>query len=55
VILINLGDEAFVVARGDRIAQLIIAPVSAVAFTKREVLDATVRGENGFGSTGHKA
>ena len=55
VILINLGDEPFVIARGDRIAQLIIAPVSTVAFTAKDRLDETERGAGGFGSTGHKA
>ncbi len=52
VILINLGQESFVVSRGMRIAQMIIAPFSHVAFALVEELDATARGEGGFGSTG---
>jgi dUTP pyrophosphatase len=52
VILINLGQEEFTVRRGDRIAQMVVAPVSAVAFSERDDLDATERGSNGFGSTG---
>jgi len=52
VILINLGQEEFAVRRGDRIAQMVVAPVSAIAFTESDDLDATERGSNGFGSTG---
>ena len=52
VILINLGPENFVVRRGDRIAQLLIAPVVQAAWRETEALDATARGEGGFGSTG---
>ena len=52
VILINLGAEPFVVKRGDRIAQLVIAPVPRVEFVVVEDLDETVRGEGGFGHTG---
>ncbi|MFD2264772.1 dUTP diphosphatase [Lacibacterium aquatile] len=54
VILINLGPDPFVIERGMRIAQLIIAPVSQVAVVEVEDLDATVRGVGGFGSTGVK-
>lgn len=54
VILINLGKDPFVIERGMRIAQLIIAPVSQVAVVEVEDLDATVRGTGGFGSTGVK-
>jgi dUTP pyrophosphatase len=54
VILINLGKDPFVIERGMRIAQLIIAPVSQVAVVEVEDLDATVRGVGGFGSTGVK-
>ena len=52
VILINFGAEAFVVRRGDRIAQMVVAPVSAVTFNEKETLDETKRGSGGFGSTG---
>jgi dUTP pyrophosphatase len=52
VILINLGEETFEIRRGDRIAQMVVAPVSAVGFTEKENLDATERGSSGFGSTG---
>ncbi|HTJ56814.1 MAG TPA: dUTP diphosphatase [Devosiaceae bacterium] len=52
VILINHGDEPFIIRRGDRIAQLVVAPVTAFAFDEAEDLDKTARGENGFGSTG---
>lgn len=52
VILINHGAAPFTVRRGDRIAQLVVAPVSAVHFEEQEGLDATERGTGGFGSTG---
>ena len=52
VILINLGDVPFEIRRGERIAQLVVAPVSQVNFEQRETLDATERGAGGFGSTG---
>lgn len=52
VILINLGTEPFSIARGDRIAQLIAAPVQMARFTEVEELDDTARGAGGFGSTG---
>jgi dUTP pyrophosphatase len=55
VILVNLGEEDFSIRRGDRIAQMVVAPVSAVAFEHKETLDDTERGANGFGSTGHRA
>lgn len=55
VILINHGDETFIIRRGDRIAQLVVAPVMAFAFSEVETLDETARGAGGFGSTGHKA
>jgi dUTP pyrophosphatase len=51
VILINLGAENFVVQRGDRIAQTIIAPVTHVEIVPVDTLDDTGRGEGGFGST----
>lgn len=50
--LINLGDADFVVQRGDRIAQLVVAPVSTVRMVVEERLDDTERGTGGFGSTG---
>jgi dUTP pyrophosphatase len=52
VILVNLGDEPFAIRRGDRIAQLVVAPVAAAEFEEMETLDETVRGSQGFGSTG---
>ena len=52
VILINHGGEPFEIRRGDRVAQMVVAPVSAVGFSKRETLDDTERGAGGFGSTG---
>jgi dUTP pyrophosphatase len=52
VILINHGDAPFEIKRGDRIAQMVVAPVSAVGFSERDRLDETERGAGGFGSTG---
>ena len=52
VILINHGTETFVIERGMRIAQLIIAPVVSALWDEVESLDRTVRGAGGFGSTG---
>jgi len=52
VILVNLGQEKFRLERGDRIAQLVVAPVSQVVLTERDRLASTQRGEGGFGSTG---
>jgi dUTP pyrophosphatase len=52
VILINHGTEPLVVRRGDRIAQLVIAPVTQVEIATVDELGATVRGQGGFGSTG---
>lgn len=52
VILINLGEEDFVIRRGDRIAQLVIAPVASAAWLEVESLEETARGAGGFGSTG---
>ncbi|CAH1659111.1 dUTP diphosphatase [Chelatococcus asaccharovorans] len=52
VILINLGQEPVVIARGMRIAQLVIAPVVQVALREVEAVDETARGSGGFGSTG---
>ncbi|MFN4204277.1 MAG: dUTP diphosphatase [Tabrizicola sp.] len=52
VSLINLGTEAYTVRHGDRVAQLIVAPVVQVAFSVVEGLNQTERGAGGFGSTG---
>jgi dUTP pyrophosphatase len=52
VILINLGDQSFVVRRGDRIAQLVVAPVLRAELRRVATLDDTPRGGGGFGSTG---
>ncbi len=52
VILANLGSEAFEVRRGDRIAQLVPAPVQRAGFVEVSHLDQTERGSGGFGSTG---
>ncbi|MFN3434179.1 MAG: dUTP diphosphatase [Sphingomonas sp.] len=52
VILINLGEAPFAVARGERIAQLVPAPVQRARLEMVEFLDDTVRGSGGFGSTG---
>lgn len=55
VLLINHGDDDFAIARGDRVAQLVLAPVVQAAWAEVEELDATERGEGGFGSTGGHA
>lgn len=55
VILINLGDADFIVRRGERIAQLVIAPVVQAALVEVNGLDDTARGAGGFGSTGRKS
>lgn len=52
IILANLGGDSFVIKRGDRIAQLVPAPVQRAYFAEVATLDATVRGSGGFGSTG---
>jgi dUTP pyrophosphatase len=52
VILINLGAAPFAVRRGDRIAQLVLAPVVQATWLEVSDLDATARGAGGFGSTG---
>ena len=52
VLLVNLGKDPFNIAAGDRIAQLVIAPVSRVEWIETESLEETDRGEGGFGSTG---
>ena len=55
VLLINHGTEDFAVRRGDRVAQLVLAPVTMAHWDEVEDLDATERGEGGFGSTGGHA
>lgn len=55
ILLVNYGDAAFAIHRGDRIAQLILAPVWRAAFTEVAELDDTERGHGGFGSTGVKS
>ncbi|MCW1428768.1 dUTP diphosphatase [Novosphingobium sp. JCM 18896] len=52
VILINHGSEDFAIRRGDRVAQLVLAPVVQASWLKVDELDDTARGEGGFGSTG---
>jgi dUTP pyrophosphatase len=52
VILANFGNETFTIKNGDRIAQLVIAPVFRVEITEAGELTATARGGGGFGSTG---
>jgi dUTP pyrophosphatase len=52
--LINLGEEDFIIRRGDRIAQLVIAPVAQATWREVDSLDETERGPRGFGSTGHR-
>ncbi|HEV2532415.1 dUTP diphosphatase [Phenylobacterium sp.] len=52
VILINLGEADFIIRRGDRIAQLVIAPVVQARWSEVADLDETARGAGGFGSTG---
>jgi dUTP pyrophosphatase len=55
VILIILGAEPFAIHRGDRIAQLVLAPVTIAAWDEVVELDDTERGAGGFGSTGGHA
>lgn len=52
VIVLNAGTETFVIAHGDRIAQMLVAPVIQADFDLVEALDETARGAGGFGSTG---
>jgi dUTP pyrophosphatase len=52
LIVINLGQEPYTIQRGDRIAQMIIAPVSRVRWRPVQTLDVTPRGDGGFGHTG---
>ena len=52
VILANLGVDPFIIERGMRIAQLVVAPVTRIAWTEVDALPDSVRGASGFGSTG---
>jgi dUTP pyrophosphatase len=52
VLLVNLGEEPFVVREGERIAQLVIAPVARAELELADSLDDTTRGHGGYGSTG---
>ena len=52
--LINYGQENFIIARGDRIAQMVIAPVTRIDWFEVKSLDDTVRGAGGFGSSGRR-
>jgi len=55
VIIINHGTEPFAIARGDRVAQLVLAPVVQAVWDEADCLDETARGSGGFGSTGGHA
>jgi dUTP pyrophosphatase len=50
--LINHGQDDFIILRGDRIAQMVIAPVTRIGWAEAEALDETARGAGGFGSSG---
>jgi dUTP pyrophosphatase len=52
VLLVNFGGDSFIVTRGMRVAQLVIAPVTRIRLSEVAVLDPTLRGTGGFGSTG---
>ena len=52
VLLINLGTEAFTIQRGDRIAQMVVAPYQKIKLIETDNLEETNRGEGGYGSTG---
>ena len=52
VILANLGEDDFLIAKGDRIAQIVVAPVTHATMTEVDEIDTTERGTGGFGSTG---
>jgi dUTP pyrophosphatase len=53
VLLINLGEKVYCVQRGDRIAQMIVAPVCQATFKNTDTLETTERGTKGYGSTGY--
>jgi len=52
VLLVNLGDEPYTLESGERVAQLVVAPITRVSIREVEELDETPRGAGGFGSTG---
>jgi dUTP pyrophosphatase len=52
VALVNHGSEVFAISRGDRIAQMVIAPIVRAVLVEKETLDHTARGNGGFGSSG---
>ena len=52
MLLVNLGDDSFVVSRGARIAQIVFAAVARATLTERSLAGDTARGSGGFGSTG---
>jgi dUTP pyrophosphatase len=52
VLLVNLGSESFAIERGDRIAQMVVAPVARVRLSEADELSSTGRGDGGFGHTG---
>ncbi len=52
VLMVNLGSEPVVISRGDRIAQLVIAPVTSALYVEADELAESERGAGGFGSTG---
>ena len=52
VAVVNLGAEPVTIARGERIAQLVIAPVARAAYVEADALQGSIRGTGGFGSTG---
>jgi len=54
VILINLGDNTFVIEKGVRIAQMVVCPIIQAQLEEVDELNQTIRGEGGFGSTGTK-
>ncbi|MEZ5777886.1 MAG: dUTP diphosphatase [Paracoccaceae bacterium] len=54
VLLINLGAAPFIISHGDRIAQMIVAPVVQADFAEADTLGETARGTGGFGSTGRR-
>ena len=54
VILVNLGQDSFIIERGMRIAQLVVAPVLQAQISEQKILNTTIRGTKGFGSTGER-
>jgi len=55
VLMVNLGERPVVLARGERIAQMVVAPVTRISWDERAVLEDSARGVGGFGSTGGAA